>query len=162
VPELPRQPGAEAALTNGDLGSADRDQLRRAYADAWRKHLAAMPLTPLEAMLADVIELHPEYQGLLRDAAAAVAFEPTMQGGGNPFLHLALHMAVREQVSVDRPPGVRELRRRLEARSGDLHGAEHALMEALLDTLWEAQRTGGAADETQYMKRATAQLSAAW
>jgi hypothetical protein len=146
---------------DSDPVSPHRGQLRQAFSDAWRKHLASLPLTPLEAMLADIIALHPEYQTLLRDAAAAVAFEPTAPDAENPFLHLGLHMAVREQVSVDRPPGVRDLRRRLEARYGDLHGAEHAMMEALAETLWEAQRTGGAPDEIRYLERARARLSAA-
>ena len=42
--------------------SHTREQLRQTYADAWRKHLAHSPLTPLEAMIADVIGAHPEYQ----------------------------------------------------------------------------------------------------
>jgi hypothetical protein len=67
---------------------------------------------------------------------------------------MGLHMAVREQVSIDRPPGVRELHRRLHARHGGVHGAEHAMMEALAETLWEAQRSGGAPDEAKYLERA--------
>ncbi len=35
--------------------SYTREQLRQTYANAWRKHLAHTPLTPLEAMIADVI-----------------------------------------------------------------------------------------------------------
>jgi hypothetical protein len=39
--------------------SYTREQLRQTYAEAWRKHLAHSPLTPLEAMIADVVGLHP-------------------------------------------------------------------------------------------------------
>jgi hypothetical protein len=144
---------------DSDQGSYTRDNLRRMFCDAWRKRLSAAVLTPLETTIADLIALHPKYQALMGDAATAIAFEPTAPDAENPFFHLGLHMAVRDQVSVDRPPGVRDLRRRLEARYGDPHSAEHALMEALADTLWEAQRTGGAADEIQYLKRARARLS---
>src|ERR1700722_18140335 len=94
--------------------SYSRDQLRLTYADAWRKHLAHSPLTPLEAMITDVIGAHPEYQALVSDAEAAIAFEPKPGGDtDNPFLHMGLHLAVRDQVSIDRPPGVRELHRLL-------------------------------------------------
>ncbi len=87
-----------------------RDQLRQTYADAWRKHLAHSPLTALESMIADVIGAHPEYQAIMSDANSALAFEPDVLGGNeNPFLHMGLHLAVRDQVSIDRPPGVREL-----------------------------------------------------
>ena len=129
--------------------SYSREQLREMYSLAWRKHLAGSPLTPLEAMIADVVGLHPEYHGLL-DAAEAAP--------GNAFLHMGLHMAVREQVSIDRPPGVRELRRQLEARLGDAHAAEHALMEALGETLWEAQRAGRPPDEAHYLALAQRRL----
>ena len=143
------------------FGSMTRDQLRRAYSDAWRKHVAGLPLTALEAMLADVIGLHPEYQTLVQDGDAARAFEPRATAAvENPFLHMGLHMAVREQAAIDRPPGVRDLRRRLQLQCGDLHGAEHILMEALAETLWESQSTGRPADESHYLTLARRRLAA--
>jgi len=144
-----------------EASSHTRDQLRQAYSDAWRKQVAGSPLTPLEAMIADVIGLHPEYQAMLQDTEAALGFEPNAAGSQeNPFLHMGLHMAVREQVSIDRPPGVRELHRHLQARYGGVHGAEHVMMEALAETLWEAQRSGRAPDEAKYLERASARLAA--
>ena len=144
-----------------EADSHTRDQLRQAYSDAWRKQVAGAPLTPLEAMIADVIGLHPEYQAMLQDTEAALDFEPNAAGAQeNPFLHMGLHMAVREQVSIDRPPGVRELHRNLQARYGDVHSAEHVLMEALAETLWEAQRSDRAPDEGHYLQRARARLAA--
>ncbi len=138
-----------------------REQLRKSYAEAWRKHLAQAPLTPLEAMIADVIAVHPEYQALVSDADAAAAFEPPGHAGSeNPFLHMGLHLAVRDQVSVDRPPGVRELHRLLQARLGDLHRAEHVLVEALGETLWQAQRNGRPPDEAYYLALARRRLQA--
>lgn len=140
--------------------SYTRDQLRQSYSEAWRKQLAGSPLTPLEAMIADVIGLHPEYQSVIHDADAALAFEPSStQANENPFLHMGLHMAVREQISIDRPPGVRDLHRSLASCYGDVHAAEHILMEALAETLWEAQRAGRPPDESQYLARARGRLA---
>ena len=138
--------------------SHTREQLRQTYADAWRKHLEHSLLTPLEAMITDVIGAHSEYQALVSDASAAVAFEPSGSGTENPFLHMGLHLAVREQLSVDRPPGVREIHRLLQARYGDLHRAEHALMEALGEALWQAQRAGKPPDEGYYLSLARRRL----
>lgn len=139
--------------------SHTRDELRRTYSEAWRKYLAHAPLTPLEAMITDVIGAHPEYQAMVADAGAALAYEPGGMGGAeNPFLHMGLHLAVRDQVSIDRPPGVRELHRLLQARVGDLHRAEHVLMEALGETLWQAQRAGGPPDEGHYLDLARGRL----
>jgi len=142
------------------IGGYTRDQLRQSYADAWRKHLARTPLTPLESLIADVIERHPEYQAIVSDAQAAAAFEP-LAGGfqENPFLHMGLHLAVREQVSIDRPPGIRELRHALALRIGDEHRAEHALMEALAETLRDAQNAGRAPDERHYLELARRRMS---
>ncbi len=139
--------------------SHSRDELRRTYSEAWRKHLDQAPLTPLEAMITDVIGVHPEYQAMVADADAALAYESGAAGGAeNPFLHMGLHLAVRDQVSIDRPPGVRELHGLLQARYGDLHRAEHALMEALGATLWRAQRAGQPPDEEHYLALARARL----
>ena len=137
--------------------SYTRDQLRQAYANAWREHLSGSPLTPLEALITDVIGAHPEYQSIVSDPDSPVAFEPS-GGGENPFLHMGLHLAVREQVAIDRPPGVRELLSLLHARHGDLHRAEHALMEALGEALWQAQRAGTPPDEGRYLALARRNL----
>ena len=137
-----------------------RDQLRLAYAQAWAKHLARAPLAPLEAQIADVIAAHPEYQRFVADPDTAIGFEQdTSLAADNPFLHMGLHLAVREQVSIDRPPGVRDLVRRLQGRYGDVHLAEHALMEALGEELWRAQHEGRAPDEGRYLALARNRLT---
>ncbi len=138
--------------------SYSREQLRQTYADAWRKHLAGSPLTALEAMITDVIGAHPEYETLVSDSDAATAFEPSSSTGENPFLHMGLHLAVREQASIDRPPGVRELLHLLQAGHNGVHGAEHALMEALGEALWEAQRSARPPDEGYYLALARRRL----
>jgi hypothetical protein len=134
--------------------SYTREQLRQTYAEAWRKYLANSPLSPLEASITAVIGAHPEYQALV-GGGGALALEATPAGDtDNPFLHMGLHLAVRDQIAIDRPPGIREIHGRLQARLGDLHRAEHALMEALGETLWEAQRSGRPPEETRYVARA--------
>jgi hypothetical protein len=139
-----------------------REQLRRTYAETWAKHLAGSPLTPLEALIADVIGAHSEYQSIVADADSALAFEPDASGAAdNPFLHMGLHLAVREQLSVDRPPGIRDLHRQLQAQYGEPHLAEHALMEALGEELFLAQRNAIAPDEKRYLARARDRLAAA-
>jgi hypothetical protein len=144
------------------FGSYTREQLRQSYLDAWRKHEAGAVLTPLEAMIAGVIGAHPEYQTMLQNAGDALARDANPANAGeNPFLHMGLHMAVREQVAIDRPPGVRALHRALQGRFGTLHDAEHILMEALGETLWEAQRAGREPDQAEYLKLAQRRLTGA-
>ncbi len=134
-------------------GNAGRVDLRRVWLLAWQKARERLPMTPLEAMLADVLRLHPEYSSLLEDPDA-LARDWTPEGGqANPFLHMGLHVALREGVAADRPAGLRELYDRLR-RSQDLHTADHLLMECLAETLWEAERASLPPDESAFLARA--------
>jgi len=57
---------------------------------------------------ADIVAMHPEYHALLETGEAALAREWTPEDGEtNPFLHLSLHLAIEEQLSIDQPPGIR-------------------------------------------------------
>ncbi len=131
----------------------NREQLRRMYLEAWRKYCAGQPLEPLEGQIAAVIAEHREYVPLL-ESPAATAADFTPEGGQeNPFLHMGLHLAIREQVATDRPPGIARIHRDLTRRLGDAHAAEHAMLERLAEALWEAQRSGERPDEQRYLER---------
>jgi hypothetical protein len=131
-----------------------REQLRRRYLEAWRKFSAREPLEPLEGQLAAVIAEHPEYISWLEAGEAALGAEFTPEGGReNPFLHMGLHLAIREQVSTDRPAGISAIHRELATRGGSAHEAEHRMIETLAEALWEAQRSGRAPDELAYLER---------
>ena len=131
-----------------------REQLRRRYLEAWRKFSAQQPLEPLEAQLAAVIAEHPEYLAWLESAEEALRAEFTPEGGReNPFLHMGLHLAIREQVATDRPRGIARLHAELARRAGGVHAAEHRMIEPLAETLWEAQRSGRPPDELAYLER---------
>jgi hypothetical protein len=131
-----------------------REQMRRRYLEAWRKFSAREALEPLEAQIAAVIAEHPEYIGWLESGDAALLAQFTPEGGReNPFLHMGLHLAIREQVATDRPAGIAQVHRTLAGRSLGTHEAEHRMIEPLAETLWEAQRRGGAPDEARYLER---------
>jgi Domain of unknown function (DUF1841) len=130
-----------------------REQLRAAYREAWRKWQGRLPLQPYEMQLAEVIEQHPEYHTLLQDPESLSQDYPIDSAGPNPFLHLALHVALREQVGTDRPGGIAALHRQLSARLGSAHEAEHRMQEVLAQILWEAQRGARAPDEQDYLQR---------
>lgn len=132
--------------------SQDRNTLRRMYADAWRKRKDGKPLSPLEDQIAAVVELHPEYQEHLMSADLDEDFLPEA-GRTNPFLHMGLHLGLREQVATDRPQGIATIFSSLASKLGDPHEAEHRMIECLAETLWEAQRDNRPPDETLYLER---------
>jgi hypothetical protein len=128
-----------------------REQVRRFFCDAWKKHCERLPLVGAEVTAADIALRHPEYHALLADADAAVNKDWIPEGGEmNPFLHLSLHLAIHEQVSIDQPPGIRMAFEQLRARL-DPHEAEHILLECLGETIWKAQRNGQPMDALSYV-----------
>lgn len=134
------------------LFGGDRGELRRMYAEAWRKRRESMPMTSLEHQIAAVIELHPEYHNAVAEADTERDYSPE-DGVTNPFLHMGLHLAVREQIATDRPAGIRSVFDGLRAAIGDGHAAEHRILECLAEVLWQAQRDGVAPDEQAYQER---------
>lgn len=135
------------------LFGQNRDQLRRFYIEAWRKYRLKESLQPLEAMIAEVVTLHPEYHSLLENEEQAVAREFNAESGqGNPFMHMGMHLGLREQLSTDRPAGIKAIHSALALRCGDLHEAEHKMMECLGQAMWEAQQSGMPPNEQNYLE----------
>jgi hypothetical protein len=135
------------------FANQNREQLRQMYLASWRKFRAQEPLQPLEKQVAAVIAEHPEYIAWLETGQEVLSADFAPGGGENPFLHMGLHLAIREQAATDRPAGFARLHALLCARLGDAHAAEHAIIEPLAETLWEAQQAGTAPDEQQYLLR---------
>jgi hypothetical protein len=130
-----------------------RDQARRFFIDAWHKRRTGVLLTDMEHAAADLVAMHPEYHALLQDEQSALARDyPAEAGEHNPFLHLSLHLAIAEQLSIDQPPGLRAAFDTLLARSGDRHAAAHVILECLGETVWRAQRDGAPPDGEAYLE----------
>lgn len=127
-----------------------RDEARETFFGAWRRYRAGEPLAGMDALALQVILLHPEYHDTLsqperhrhRDYVDAP----------NPFLHLSLHLALEEQLSIDQPPGIAERFGLLISRFGDRHEALHRALECLAETVWRAQRSGAPPDAAAYLE----------
>ena len=129
-----------------------RDQIRQVYLTVWNKMQQRQLLEPVESLIAEVIEIHPEYHALLNagDDMRQHDFTPE-QRQTNPFLHMGMHIALREQAGTDRPAGIKSVYDDLVLRRGR-HEAEHAMMECLGQSLWNAQRNNQAPDEAEYLE----------
>ena len=129
-----------------------REEVRRFFCEAWQKQRAGSVLTPLEAIAVDWIGEHPEYQDLLANTEGALGQDYTPEGGQtNPFLHLAMHLTISEQCSIDQPSGIRQAVELLAARRQSLHDAHHAAMDCLGEMIWQSQRSGLPPDGHQYL-----------
>lgn len=126
--------------------------MRRYFVAVWSKALAGLPLQPMERIIADVIAMHPEYHALLNPASAALERDYTPEGGQtNPFLHMGMHIALREQLGANRPAGIGGVYQALQARHPDEHTAQHAMLDCLGEMLMLAQRNAVPPDEAQYL-----------
>lgn len=120
------------------------DDVRHFFRETWHKHRSGRLLNPLETLALDWILEHPEYHADLEVNAAAQTDYRVEDGRTNPFLHLSMHLAISEQLSIDQPPGIRAAFELLLLRRGDRHAAAHEVMECLGEIVWRAQRAGSA------------------
>ena len=126
----------------------DRNQLRKMYKTAWEKIQQQKILTPLEVQITDVIREHPEYHDFILQLDKDFLPE---SGETNPFLHMGLHLGLREQLATNRPQGITDIYQRLIKIKGSPHDAEHSMIECLAEALWSSQVNNTPPDETKYL-----------
>jgi hypothetical protein len=127
-----------------------RDQVRDTFFQTWRKYRAGEPLMGIETIALDVILAHPEYHAMLGDPERNR--DKDYVDEGNPFLHMSLHMALEEQLSIDQPPGIAGHFQALVRRHGGRHEALHEAIECLAETMWRAQRDKATPDAAAYLE----------
>jgi hypothetical protein len=139
------------------LFEPSRDQAREFLFALWAKYRAGEPLAGVEPILLEIVLAHPEYHALLENPARYREREYRPEDGeANPFLHLMLHLALVEQLSVEQPPGVRAVYAALCTQLGEPVAAQHALMECLAEEVWRVQRHRQAFDAARYLDCARA------
>ena len=136
-----------------------RDQARQLFFDTWRKYRQREILSGIEDVALGVILQHPEYHGILEDADRYLDkdYSPEM-GDTNPFLHMSMHVAIKEQLSINQPTGICQRFARLQEISGNEHAAAHQVMECLAEMIWQAQRNQSAPDAIIYFECLDRQL----
>ena len=130
----------------------DRGQTREVFFRAWRAHREGHPLEGVEKLIVQVVLRHPEYHALLEHPEPARERDYFPESGQtNPFLHLGMHIAIEEQLSIDQPRGIRGYYQKILMRLPDEHAAQHHMMECLGEMLWQASRQATAPQETVYL-----------
>ena len=128
-----------------------REQARQLFFDTWRKYRQHEILSGIETIVLEVILIHPEYHSILDDADRYLDkdYSPEM-GDTNPFLHMSMHVAIKEQLSINQPIGICERFVRLQTNTRSEHTATHQVMECLAEMIWQAQRNQSSPDATIY------------
>lgn len=121
-----------------------REEVRRFFHETWRKRDSVV--ASIESMALDIMLAHPQYHPILEHPEAAEELEE------NPFLHMSLHLALAEQLSIDQPAGIGLRYRKALERTGDVHSALHVLMSCLEEMLMHAQQEKSPPDPDRYFE----------
>jgi hypothetical protein len=130
---------------------SDRHSLRDFYKNSWKKQQQGLLLDRLEQQVVQVISEHPEYQAQVLADNASHKDWAVESGDTNPFLHMGMHLALREQITTDRPAGIAKCYYLLCQSVQSALEAEHQMMECLGQVLWQAQRNNTMPDELAYL-----------
>lgn len=127
-------------------------ETRQMFFSSWEKYQQKKPLSALEQQIVQVLLDHPEYHKIIENSNKfqEQSYYPEL-GQTNPFLHMGLHLAVREQVATDRPAGINLIFNNLVKKYHNLLEVEHFIMEQLAECLWLAQKNNLPPDEQLYL-----------
>jgi len=134
----------------------DRKKQREFLANSWQKYTSNKPLEPLEQQLVSVIKIHPEYHNLIGNIDSEYLPE---QGGVNPFLHINLHLALRDQLSINQPKDVKEVHQKLIDQYKDPHVVEHLMMECIAEMIYISQKNNTTMDQESFLNCITSLTS---
>ena len=124
------------------------DDTRSLFFSSWQKYKHSQVLTPLEKQLIDVMVDHPEYHAIFEKTLDTWVPQPQQE---NPFLHLGLHLALRDQIALNKPEGITAIYQALYQKHGSKHYVEHLMMEHLGICIYNAQRNQCYPDESNYL-----------
>ena len=127
-------------------------ETRQMFFNSWDKYKKNLLLQPLEHEIVQVILAHPEYHNALENhnKYQQQSYYPEL-GETNPFLHMGLHLAIREQIATDRPTGVNLIYTNLIKKYAEPLTVEHLMMEQLAECLWLSQKNNLPPDEVHYL-----------
>jgi len=128
--------------------SQDRSKQREFLAKSWQKHVNAEILEPLELQLALIVQKHPEYHALINDINLEYFPE---QGKTNPFLHINLHLALQDQLTLNQPTGINDIYKKLVVIHSDTHEVEHMMMECIAEMIFNSQKNNTTLDQDNYL-----------
>ena len=132
----------------------DRTQLRQTFFNAWDKHLNKQATEALDQQIIEVIALHPEYLFVFENKEKYLDKDYIPENNeANPFLHMSLHLGLREQLNTNRPEGIRQIFEKLCHKTQDPHDSEHQMFECMMEMLWQSQRDGSMPDDDVYITK---------
>jgi hypothetical protein len=127
-------------------------ETRQIFFTSWDKYQQKKTLLALEHEIVQVVLAHPEYHHFLENPGKfhEHTYYPEF-GDTNPFLHMGLHLAIREQIATNRPAGIKSAYNNLLQKYSNTQDVEHLMMEQLAECLWLSQKNNLPPDEKHYL-----------
>lgn len=127
--------------------SDNRNAYRQFFFTLWQKYQKKIPLETNETQLIEIILQHPEYHRFLDKQYENQEF--TIEE--NPFFHMSLHLAIREQIATNRPVGITSIYQNLMMEYQNNLLVEHMMMERLAHFIYLGQKNGTMASDSEYL-----------
>lgn len=128
--------------------------IRQFFFATWHKYHQKQPLLSLEQQIIAVMLEHSEYHAVFNATNPEERQEALWAlGQNNPFLHMGLHLTIRDQIATNKPLGIQLIYSKIMKKQGSQEKTEHLLMEPLTELLWEAQSTQQIPNEQFYLER---------
>ncbi len=125
---------------------------RKIFFQVWEKiKQHQLIIDDTELVIARVIEMHPEYHHLLSHYDRYIDKQYRDHQGDNPFLHMGMHISIKEQVKMDEPSGIRLLYQQLSSKLENEHQAEHEIGTCFMRLMWHCQQHQQMPDFNQYL-----------
>jgi hypothetical protein len=132
--------------------STDQTALRAFYKKSWDKLKNKENLSDLEKQVAAIILEHPEYHKFFDELDLNSDLKSHL-GPDTPFMHLGLHLGIRDQIALNNPTGIREIYNQLSKNLETPHDAEHKMLEILAEELWSSQRNKTDFNTQEYLNK---------
>jgi hypothetical protein len=134
------------------FSSTMRRMSRASYADIWRRGIAKEPLEGEDALFFEIMQQHPEYSHCW-EHAAELGDREVLIHGVNPFLHIAIHSVVENQIAQRNPPETDQALFRLTRSGLDRHDALHHILQVLTPLMWDVMQKKVPFDNETYRRR---------
>jgi hypothetical protein len=128
-----------------------RNLLRTRLGLIWELAKVGGELDEEEARLAEVLKQHPEYTDIWEDAESLGSEEVT-RDGVNPFVHVATHRVVENQLAENDPPQTTHTLEALLEVGYSRHDAVHAIGAIVADEIFGILQEGRPFDEDAYVE----------
>ena len=127
---------------------------RKEFHRIWEDSKAGKALEGEEKVIAHLMKQHPEFhqQFEMADVYADIDLQYDPDKEVNPFLHIAIHTIVENQLAANDPPEVAEFFKRRKYKNETRHETSHMVGVLIMEHIFEIVKNGVSFDLDRYKR----------